>query len=203
MKRRCAAMHIRSSKYGSTFRYWPVPPWSPRCMWIERDVERERGHRDELFAVGVGRPHRAQLGVEAHDVGAEADARRQERHAPRRGLQPEEEHAFVELGRARPRRPAGRCGSAVRARSSRATRTRRRPRAPCPRGRAARRRGRRTTRCVRSLTDERHSARTSAIGLRREPHPPMPTVMPSCTSRDDVVDRHALVGNGQRNSKGT
>ena len=26
MKRRCAAMHMRSSKYGSTLRYWPVPP---------------------------------------------------------------------------------------------------------------------------------------------------------------------------------
>src|SRR5262245_9324537 len=34
----------------------------------------------------------------------------------------------------------------------------------------------------RSFTDERASARTSAIGLRRDPHPPMPTVMPSCTS---------------------
>jgi hypothetical protein len=31
----------------------------------------------------------------------------------------------------------------------------------------------------RSFTDDRHSARTSAIGLRREPQPPMPTVMPS------------------------
>src|SRR5689334_1063398 len=34
----------------------------------------------------------------------------------------------------------------------------------------------------RSLTDDRASARTRAIGLRREPHPPMPTVMPSRTS---------------------
>ena len=34
MKRCRAAMHIRSSKYGSTPRHWPVPPWSPRCMWM-------------------------------------------------------------------------------------------------------------------------------------------------------------------------
>src|SRR3954447_25359717 len=34
----------------------------------------------------------------------------------------------------------------------------------------------------RSLTDDRASARTRAIGLRRDPHPPMPTVMPSRTS---------------------
>src|SRR5436190_11855799 len=34
----------------------------------------------------------------------------------------------------------------------------------------------------RSFTDDRASARTNAIGLRRDPPPPMPTVMPSCTS---------------------
>ncbi len=31
---------------------------------------------------------------------------------------------------------------------------------------------------VRSRSADRHSARTSAIGLRREPQPPMPIVMP-------------------------
>src|SRR5690349_24487175 len=36
---------------------------------------------------------------------------------------------------------------------------------------------------VRSVTGERSSARTRAIGLRREPQPPMPRVMPLC-SRD-------------------
>ena len=35
---------------------------------------------------------------------------------------------------------------------------------------------------MRSFADDRQSARTRAIGLRREPQPPMPTVMPSCTS---------------------
>ena len=102
----------------------------------------------------------ASVGVEAHHVGAEADARRQERHAPRRGLQAEEEHALVELGRLRPRRTGGRCGSAARARSSRARRTSRRPCAPCPPGTAARRRGRRRRRCVRS----RHGRAAAARG---------------------------------------
>ena len=121
-------------------------------------------------------------GLKRMHVGAEADPGRQERHAPRRGLQAEQEHALVELHRARPRPTGGRCGSAARARSSRATRRRRRPRGPCPPGTAARRRGRRTTTTRRSLHRRAQSARTRAIGLRREPQPPMPTVMPSCTS---------------------
>ena len=37
-------------------------------------------------------------------------------------------------------------------------------------------------------------ARTMLIGLRREPQPPMPIVMPSRSSRDDVVLGHPLVG---------
>src|SRR4051812_32666922 len=35
---------------------------------------------------------------------------------------------------------------------------------------------------VRSFTSDRHSARTRLIGLRREPQPPMPTVIPSRSS---------------------
>src|SRR5205823_14027308 len=35
---------------------------------------------------------------------------------------------------------------------------------------------------VRSFTSERRMARTSDMGLRREPHPPMPTVIPSVSS---------------------
>src|SRR3954447_24550725 len=35
---------------------------------------------------------------------------------------------------------------------------------------------------VRSLTDDRHNARTRLIGLRREPPPPMPIVMPERSS---------------------
>ena len=190
-------MHIRSSKYGSMFRYWPLPPWSPRCMWIERDVERERRHGHELFAVGVGRAHGAQVGVHPHDVGAEPDTRRQERNAPRRGLQAEKEHALVELGRASPRPIGARCGSAARARSSRATRTRTRRGAPCPRGTAGRRRGRRTRRSSGHATEERHSARTRAIGLRREPHPPIADGHAVAYLADDssIVTRLSGTGN--------
>ena len=35
---------------------------------------------------------------------------------------------------------------------------------------------------MRSLSGERRIARTSAIGLRREPHPPIPIVIPSRSS---------------------
>ena len=87
----------------------------------ERDVEVERRRGDELLAVVVGRRDRADLGLAVDDVRAEADAGRQERHPPRRGLQPEEEHALVELERLRPRRSGGRRGSAARAGSSRAS----------------------------------------------------------------------------------
>ena len=41
-------------------------------------------------------------------------------------------------------------------------------------------------------------ARTMLIGLRREPQPPMPIVMPSRSSRDDVFLGDALVGHSVR-----
>src|SRR5438270_6838437 len=67
----------------------------------ERDVEVERGHGDELFALAAGasvrRLHRAQLGIEAEHVRPETGPGRQERHAPRGGLEPEQEHPLVEL----------------------------------------------------------------------------------------------------------
>jgi hypothetical protein len=63
----------------------------------EGDVEGQGGHGDQLLAVVIGRAHRAQPGVPGEDVGAEAGARRQERHALRRGAQAELEHALVEL----------------------------------------------------------------------------------------------------------
>ena len=173
---------MRSSKYGSTLRYWPVPPWSPRCMWMSATSSVERGHRDELFAVGVRRRDRAQRRVEAHHVGAETDARRQERHAPRRGLQAEEEHALVELHRRDRARLAG--VAEVRLERDRVERHERvhdladlaRPAQQADVGPAVR-----DDREVLAPTSG-SSARTRAIGLRREPQPPMPTVMPSCTS---------------------
>src|SRR5918995_4152140 len=72
----------------------------------ERDVEVERGHRNQLLALAVGasvrRLDRAQLGIEAEHVRSEAGARRQERHAPRGGLEPEEGHPLVGLARLDP-----------------------------------------------------------------------------------------------------
>jgi acyl CoA:acetate/3-ketoacid CoA transferase alpha subunit len=58
-------------------------------------VELEGGHGDELVAVVEGRRDRLELRVVAQQVGAEADARRQERHPPRRGLEAEEHVALV------------------------------------------------------------------------------------------------------------
>ena len=108
-------------------RYWPLPPSSPRFMWMSATSSSSAGIADQLLAVVVGRVHRAEVGVDVEDVGPETGASRKERHAPRRGLQPEQEHALVELGRLDRARSGARRGSAARAGSSRATRSRRRP----------------------------------------------------------------------------
>src|ERR1700681_3306855 len=49
---------------------------------------------------------------------------------------------------------------------------------------------------VRLRTGERRRARTNAMGLRRDPHPPTPTVMPSCieATTSSIVTR--LSGTG-------
>src|SRR5262249_34454037 len=55
-----------------------------------------------------------------------------------------------------------------------------------------------------SFADDRASARTNAIGLRREPHPPMPTVMPSRTSAtmSSIVTRLSGTTTGDRRRRG-
>ena len=82
----------------------------------ERDVEVERRRGDQLLAVVVGRDA---------PCGSRAGGRRrpsrgptrvgQERHPPRRGLQPEQEHALVELERltAPAWRAVRKCGSSA------------------------------------------------------------------------------------------
>jgi hypothetical protein len=65
----------------------------------QRDVERQRRHRDEFLAVGVRGTHRAQRRVDRHHVGAEARARRQERQPQRGGVEPPLQHALVQFGR--------------------------------------------------------------------------------------------------------
>ena len=139
----------------------------------------------------------ASVGIEAHHVGAEADAGRQERHAPRRGLQAEQEHALVELGRLHRARLAG--VAEVRLERDRVERHERvhdlahlaGPAQQADVGPAVRT-------IVRSRTGERRSARTIAIGLRRDPQPPIPTVMPSRTraTTSSIVTR--LSGTGTR-----
>ena len=75
----------------------------------DRRVEPQRGHGHELHVgvgrVGqegapgpVGRAHQAQIGVDPQHVGAETGPGRQERDAPRRRLEAQEEHALVDLG---------------------------------------------------------------------------------------------------------
>ena len=190
---------MRSSKYGSTFEVLAVATLVAAVHVDERDVERQRGHRDELLAVVVRRASRcADARVDAHHVGAEPDARREERHPPRRGLQPEQEHALVELGRARPRPTAGRCGSAARAGSSRATRTRRRRAAPCPRAQSRPTSGPPYETIVRSVTGERQQR--AHEGHRLAPRSPAADADGHAVAHlgDDVVDGHAFVGNRQR-----
>ena len=106
----------RSSKYGSTSEVLPVAARVAAVHVDERDVEVQRRRGDELLAVVVRRRDRADLGLTVDDVGAEADAGRQERHPPRRGLQAEEEHALVELERSMTApvwRAARKCGSSA------------------------------------------------------------------------------------------
>ena len=62
----------------------------------DRDVERQRGHGDELFAV-VGRRHRAELRVDLHHRRPEPGATGQERHPHGRGVQAPLQHSLVEL----------------------------------------------------------------------------------------------------------
>ena len=148
----------------------------------QRDVERERRRRDELLAVVVGRRHGADLGLAVDDVGAEPDARRHERHPPGRGLQARGGTCPRRARASRPRRSGGRRGSAARARSCRASRTGRRPGSPCPPRRAARCPDRRRRRSSGPSAPSAAIARTMLIGLRRDPQPPMPIVMPSRSS---------------------
>ena len=198
MNRRCAAMHMRSSKYGSTFRYCPLPPWSPRCMWTSATSSVERGHRDELLAVGVGRAHRAQVRVDAHDVGTEPDTSREERNPPRRGLQPEEEHALVELGRAAPRPTAAalrKCGSSgIESSDTNAYTT-------CftlPARQSRPTSGPPYETTVRSFTVR--AAQRADEGHRLAPRSPAADADGHAVAdlADDVVDGHAFVGNRQR-----
>ena len=56
------------------------------------------GRLAQVGAAGaVGRAHEAELGVDGEDVGAQAGPGGQERHPPRRRLQPEIEHPLVHL----------------------------------------------------------------------------------------------------------
>ncbi len=74
----------------------------------DRRVEAEGRHGDQLDVgiVGVGEvgtsgavggPDEPQVGIDDEDVGAQPRPCRQERDAPRRGLQAEEEHPLVQL----------------------------------------------------------------------------------------------------------
>jgi len=63
------------------------------------DVEVQSRCRDQLLTVVVGRDDGAYLVLALEQIGAEPHAGRQERHPPRRGLEPEQEHALVELER--------------------------------------------------------------------------------------------------------
>ena len=63
----------------------------------DRRVQLEGRHRQQGLAVGVGRLDGLQLGVEAHHVGGQAAAGRQEGQAHAGGAQAPLEHALVQL----------------------------------------------------------------------------------------------------------
>jgi hypothetical protein len=64
----------------------------------QRDIEVEGRHRDELFAVFVGRCHQLERRVHRHHVAAQPRASGVERHAVSRSDEPEEEGTLVEFG---------------------------------------------------------------------------------------------------------
>ncbi len=166
----------------------------------EGDVERQRRHRDQLLAVGVRGADGAQP---TRDVRAEPGARRQERQPLRRGAQPGDDHALVELhdldraGRPGPRRTTGRT------RSSPATRSRRPVRAPSRPRTAARRPGppNETTRRSRTgvsqqRAHQRHRLAPRAPAADADGHPVL-------DRRDRVRRRRALVTHcGSRTRRG-
>jgi hypothetical protein len=147
----------------------------------ERDVELQRGHRDELLPVVVGRAHRLELGIQLQDVGAQARARGQEWQPVCRRVQAPLEHPLVELerldraGLARARK----CGS------SGIESSETKPKhafLTWPAAHRIPRSGPPYETIVRSFKEVRRISRTTAIGLRREPQPPIPIVMPSRSS---------------------
>ena len=147
----------------------------------QRDVELECGHR-EVLVVAVRRRDHLEVGVDLRDRGTETGAAREEvdTASPRRAGP-----TGACLRRApSPRwcRSGARRGSAARGRSSRATRSRTRPCAALPAAHSIPTSGPPYATTVRSVRSERRIARTIDIGLRREPHPAMPMVMPSRSS---------------------
>ena len=123
--------------------------------------------------------------------GAEPGAHRQERHPLRRGAQPGLEHPLVPLAERRGAPPGGPARTAARAGSSRASRTRTTTLLALPDWSSRPTSGPAYDTIVRSFRSLRRISRTSAIGLRREPQPPMPTVIPSSmrpmTSSADIT----------------
>ena len=65
----------------------------------QRDVERDGGHRQQHFAVVIGRGDRPELGIDAHHVGAQPGAGWQERDAHRGGTQAPLKQPLVEFAR--------------------------------------------------------------------------------------------------------
>jgi len=152
-------------------RYWPLPPASPGSCARARRRGRAR-HGDQLSPSPPGLRY-GDCTVRNSDRGGtrrpETGPGRQERHAPRGRLEPEQEHPLVELAASRSRPPGGRRGSAAPGESSRATRRRNdaldlpaRQRRPTSGPAVAHQR---------EVGDgERAMARISDIGLRGDPH---------------------------------
>ena len=160
----------------------PVAPPVTAVHVHDREVERQRRCGHQLLAVGVGRGDGADLGLALDEIGAEAHPGGQERHPPRRGLQAEQEQALVHLERADRAGLTG--GPEVGLERDRVERAEGVDRL----GDLARRAQqpevgpRRTTRRSDPSRSLCAMARTTLIGLRRDPHPPMPMVMPSRSS---------------------
>ena len=164
----------------------------------ERGVERERRHREAALAVGVGRdaPSRARgAGARRRSRARHASAGRAGGASPRGGPTGSCPRRAPSTASAPAWRAGRKCGSS----GIRSSETKPKHQLPdLARGaEQADVRVRRTTTTVRSRSGERRISRTSAIGFRRAPQPPMPIVMPSRSSATTSRERPTLIGHAR------
>ena len=206
MKRRSAAPRKSGSKKRVGAEHLPVAGGVGPVGVDDGGIEVEGGHGHQLD-VGVGRvgevrvpgavggAHQAQVGVDGEDVGAEAGPGGQEGDPPGRRLQAEEEHALVDLHHLDLAVLAG--GPPVRIERDGVEGDEAAHHLAHLAGGAEQPDvGAAVGDDGEVVRSERQMARTTAMGLRREPQPPMPIVMPerSSPTMSSTVVRLSAIG---------